>query len=45
MSYGDFHNRLEADPTLRQWFEELEADAVDLGTGAPWVGEGPFPVG
>jgi hypothetical protein len=45
MSYGGFHTELEADPAFSQWFQQLEADAVDLATGPPWRGEGPFPVG
>ena len=44
-SYGGFHTELEADPAFSQWFQQLEADAVDLATGPPWRGEGPFPVG
>ena len=45
MSYGDFHTLLESDPAFARWFEEIEADAIDLATGPGWRGEGPFPVG
>lgn len=45
MSYGQFHERLESDEQFRWWFKEMEADVIDLATGSPWRGEGPFPVG
>lgn len=44
MSYGDFHTRLESDPSFSRWFTEMEADAMHLATGPVWRGEGPFPV-
>ncbi|EFN53050.1 expressed protein [Chlorella variabilis] len=44
-SYGDFYNRWDSDSSFRRWFDKLEADALDLATGAPWHGQGPFPVG
>lgn len=43
MSYGDFHNRLEADSSFQKWFTEMESDIIDLCTGQTWRGEGPFP--
>ena len=45
LSYGEFHTRLESDTAFSRWFKDIEADVVDLATGPPWRGEGPFPVG
>lgn len=44
-SYGDFTSRLDDVPSFAKWFEQLQADALDLSTGPPWRGEGPFPFG
>ncbi len=44
VSYGDFHARLDQEPSFRYWFEEIERDIASLCKGQPWVGESPFPL-
>lgn len=44
VSYGDFHARLDKEPSFRYWFEEIERDIASLCKGQPWQGESPFPL-
>lgn len=44
VSYGDFHARIEQEPSFRYWFEEIERDISSLCRGQPWQGESPFPL-
>ena len=45
MSYGEFHARLDDDPSFFRWFPELMEEAEILATGPTWLGEAPFPCG
>lgn len=45
MSYGDFHTRLDADPSFELWFANLRSETERLAQGETWKGEAPFPIG
>ncbi|GBG00385.1 hypothetical protein Rsub_13137 [Raphidocelis subcapitata] len=45
MSYADFANRLQTDPSFAAWFQPIEEALADLLTGPCWDGETVFPVG
>ena len=45
MSYGDFHSKLDEDPSFARWFIDIKANVRELAAGFAWKGESPFPCG